>query len=30
VVNDLYGVNHIGGAASHFGRFAAHLGVLRP
>jgi len=30
VVNDLYGVNHIGGAAGHFGRFAAHLGVLRP
>jgi len=29
VVNDLYGVNHIGGAAGHFGRFAAHLGVPR-
>jgi len=30
VVNDLYGVNHIGGAAGHFGRFAPHLRVLRP
>jgi len=30
VVNDLYVVNHIGGAVGHFGSFAAHLGVLRP
>jgi len=30
VVNDLHGVNNVGGATGHLGRFAAHLGVLRP
>jgi len=30
VVNNLYCVNHIGGAAGHFRRFATYLGVLRP